>query len=137
MTYFLLPDSDTEWVDSEHPERGTFFGRPGMTEEEVVTEWNDVFALSSTIADPPLDLARIAAARLTVDGWDVTGLERSVGLSLAFVADTDTVWVFFDESQPDTEYIVVPPEGVTKYDDHIEITKPGLAAVSLIVQRVQ
>lgn len=29
------------------------------------------------------------------------------------------------------------PVGVTKYPDYIEVSKPGLAAVSLIVQRVQ
>lgn len=84
----------------------------------------------------PLSLQQVAAARLLVDGWDVTGIERSSGLSLAFVADTDTVWVFFDEPQPDTEYLVVPPDGTTKYVDHIEVAKPGLTTVSLIVQRV-
>lgn len=84
----------------------------------------------------PLELAQIASARLAISGWDVIGLERSPGMSLAFVADVDTVWVFFDEPQSDTEYIVTPADGVTKYPDYIEVSKPGLSAVSLIVQRV-
>ena len=88
-------------------------------------------------APPPLTLESIAAVRLTVDGWDVTGLEKSIGLSIAFVADVDLVWAFFDSEQPDTDYIVMPPEGVTKFTDHIEISKPGLSVVSLIIQRVQ
>lgn len=87
--------------------------------------------------EPPLALTQIASVRIGVDGWDVTGLERSTGLSLAFVADVDTVWIFFDAPQADTEYLVTPSDGVTKYTDYIEVTKPGLAAVSLIVQRVQ
>lgn len=89
------------------------------------------------LPEPPLALIQIASVRIGVDGWDVTGLERSTGLSLAFVADVDTVWIFFDAPQADTEYLVTPSDGVTKYTDYIEVTKPGLAAVSLIVQRVQ
>lgn len=86
--------------------------------------------------DPPLRLVDIASARLAIDGFDITSIDRTKGLSVAFVADADTVWIFFDEPQLDTEYLVTPPEGVTKYADYIEVTKPGLAAVSLIVQRI-
>lgn len=85
----------------------------------------------------PLALQQIACARLTVDGWDVTGIERSTGLSVAFVADTDTVWAFFNEPQPDTYYVVMPSDGVTKHEDCLEITLPGLASVNLVVSRVQ
>lgn len=86
--------------------------------------------------DTPLELKRVASARLAIDGWDVTSIERSLGMSVAFVAAPDTVWVFFDQPQADLEYLVTPGEGVTKYADYIEVTKPGLDAVSLIVQRV-
>lgn len=84
-----------------------------------------------------LSLQQVAAVRLLVDGWDVTGIERSQGLSIALVADTDTVWAFFNEPQPDPYYVVTPFDGVTKFEDHIEITRPGLAEVSLVVSRVQ
>ena len=86
---------------------------------------------------PPLALQQVAAVRLLLDGWDVTGIERSQGLSVAFVADTDTVWAFFNDPQPDPYYVVTPSDGVTKFEDHIEITRPGLAEVSLVVSRVQ
>lgn len=87
--------------------------------------------------DAPLALTQVACARLIVDGWDVTGVERSSGLSVAFVSDTDTVWAFFDEPQPDTYYVVLPSDGVTKYEDYIEVTRPGLAVINLVVSRVQ
>lgn len=86
--------------------------------------------------DRPLELVSVASARLAIYGWDVTSIDRTSGLSIAFVADTDTVWVFFDAPQPDTEYLVTPGDGVTKYADYIEVSRPGLAAVSLIVQRI-
>lgn len=46
MTLFLLPDSDTEWVDSEHPERGSIFARKGVTENEISAEWSAAFISS-------------------------------------------------------------------------------------------
>lgn len=90
-----------------------------------------------TPADPPLALVDIACVRLNVDGWDVTSLTRNVGASTAFVADTDLVWVIFDEAQPDTDYTVTPPDGVTKHEEYLEVTRPGLTSISLLVQRVQ
>lgn len=88
-------------------------------------------------AAKPLELTQVACARLQVDGFDVTGIERSTGLSMAFMLDEQTAWVFFAEPQPDTNYIVLPADGVTKYPDYIEVARAGMADLSLIVQRVQ
>lgn len=92
-----------------------------------------------SIVEPPTPLAfqQVACAALTVDGWDVTGIERCLGISGAFVADTDTVWVFFAAEQPDTNYILMPPEGFTKFTDHVEVTRSGLSELSFLVFRVQ
>lgn len=87
--------------------------------------------------EAPLALTQIACARLQVDGWDVTEVGRSTGTVGAFVADTDLVWVFLSEEQPDTDYIVIPSDGVTKFTDRIEIARPGLSGVSFVIQRVQ
>jgi len=87
--------------------------------------------------EAPLSLQQIACARLTVDGWDVTGLERSTGIAGAFVADTDTAWLLFNEPQTDTEYIVMPSDGVTKFPEFIQVSREGLADISLLVFRVQ
>ncbi len=86
--------------------------------------------------EAPLALQQIACARLGVDGWDVTGVARSIGIAGGFTFD-DTLYAFLTEEQPDTDYIVIPSEHVTKFTDHIEITRPGLVSVSFIIQRVQ
>lgn len=97
----------------------------------------------NTLADAPpanlapLALVQLAGVQLLVSDWDVTGVDHSTGISVAFVADTDTVWAFFNDAQPDADYIVMPMDGVTKQPDHLEISKPGLSAVSLLVFRVQ
>ena len=106
----------------------------------IGARWDgEEFSIPSPAAqnDPQLALHQIACARLVIDGFDVTGIERSQGLSLAFVVDTDMVWAFFDEPQPDTEYVVIPNDGVTKTTDYLEISRPGLSAINLLIQRVQ
>lgn len=85
----------------------------------------------------PLDLVRVAAVQLQVADWEVTGIERSEGIGGAFIADTDTAWVYFAEAQPDTNYILMPADGFTKFTDHVEVTRPGLSELSFLVFRVQ
>lgn len=93
------------------------------------------------VVSPPVGLVQIAGARLIVDqdSWDVTGVERSIGIAGAFLVDTDLVYVFFaaDAVQPDTIYDVIPREGVTRHEDYVEVTRPGLAELNFIIQRVQ
>ena len=115
---------------------------PANRHRQMIAEWEDE---GNTIppyvappeVDPPLGLQQDACARLHVDGFDVTGIERSTGLSMAFMLDEQTAWVFFSEPQPDTNYIVMPNDGVTKYPDYIEVSRPGMSDISLIVFRVQ
>ena len=86
---------------------------------------------------PPLGLVQTASAKLMVVEWEVTGIERSEGISGAFVADVDTAWVYFAEEQPDTNYILMPADGFTKFADHVEVSRPGLSELSFLVFRVQ
>lgn len=103
----------------------------------IITAQQKAAQAIAEAASRPLVLAQVACARLHVDGFDVTGIERSTGLSMAFMLDEETAWVFFAEPQPDTNYIVLPADGVTKYPDYIEVNRAGMADLSLIVQRVQ
>lgn len=86
---------------------------------------------------PPLALVQVAAAQLVVDGWDITGVERSQGISGAFMLSEDLAYVMFTTPFPSTAYVVIPDDGVTKYPDHVEVSHPGLTEVSFIIQRVQ
>lgn len=107
---------------------------------EEAAEILEAQAASQPLAqDPPVSLQTIAGARLVVDqsNWEVTGVERSTGISGAFLVDTDIVYVFFNEPQPDTFYEVIPSNGVFKYTDFVEVSRPGLAELNFIVQRVQ
>ncbi len=86
--------------------------------------------------EQPLALVTTACARLQVEDWDVTGIERSSGIAAGFVFD-DVLYAFLSEEQPDTEFIVTPNGGITKYTDHIEIPLNGRSSVSFIIERVQ
>jgi len=88
---------------------------------------------------PPVTLKEVAGVQLIVDqdAWDVTGVERSKGISGAMLIDTDLVWIFFTTPQPDDLYEVVPSVGVTKYPEFLEVSRPNLTEIKLIVQRVQ
>lgn len=86
---------------------------------------------------PPLTLQQIAAARLAIDGFDITGIERSQGIGAAMMIDEGLAWIFFEDPQSDTSYIVTPADGVTKYPDYIEVSCAGATSLALIVQRVQ
>lgn len=88
---------------------------------------------------PAVALCQVAGARLMVDqdNWDVTGVERSTGISGAWLDDDDVVVVLFDTPQPDTLYEVVPNVGVTKFPEYVVVTRPALAELNFIVQRVQ
>lgn len=88
-------------------------------------------------AEPPLSLQQIAAARLAIDGFDISGIERSIGIGAAMMLDENTAWLFFEEPQADTNYIVTPGDGVTKTAGYIEVSCPGVTDLALIVQRVQ
>jgi hypothetical protein len=85
----------------------------------------------------PLELQQVACVRLSVDGFDISGLERCIGLSLAFMADVDVAWVFFDSEQSSTDYVVLPSDGVTRFTDHIEVARQGMTEISILVYRVQ
>lgn len=91
------------------------------------------------LAQPPATLAlcQVAAARLHIEGWDISGIERSQGIGAAMMIDENTAWILFADAQPDTNYIVTPGDGVTKTVDYIEILCPGVVDLALIVQRVQ
>ncbi len=84
-------------------------------------------------------LRQVAGARLRVeqDAWEVTGLERSTGFAGAFLVNTDLVYVFFTEPQVNTFYEVIPSEGVIKHPEFVEVSRPDLAELNFIVQRVQ
>lgn len=85
----------------------------------------------------PLSLQQVGAARLLVQDWEVTGVEQSQGIAGAFLLDVDLALVLFHEEFPDTEYIVMPPEGITKYPGYVEVSRPGLSSISFIIMRVQ
>ena len=113
---------------------------------QMIAEWEEA---GNTIPayepppelQPPVALCTVAGARLVVDqeNWEVTGVERSSGISGAFLVDTDLVYVFFTEDaiQPDEFYDVIPSAGVTKHPEFVEVSRPGLAELNFIVQRVQ
>jgi len=96
-------------------------------------------AFQQPVAQAPVSLCTIAGARLVVDqeNWEVTGVERSTGIAGAVLIDTDLVYVFFCDPQPDTFYEVMPSVGVTKYNDFVKVSRPGLTELNFIVQRVQ
>lgn len=99
-------------------------------------KWNDGEWLPH-VPPPPLALHQIGAASLQVEGWDITGIERSVGITGAFMLDTDLAMIFLADDYPDCDYIVMPSDGVTKYSSYVEVTRPGLSSISFIIQRVQ
>lgn len=127
----------------------TFDGEPAVVPDDLANRHRQLIAaweaLGNTIppyvppsaALVPLTIAQIACARLQVDGLDITGIERSQGIDIAFMLDADTAWIFFSEVQADTNYIVLPGDGATKQMDYIEVVRPGMTDLSLIVQRVQ
>lgn len=84
----------------------------------------------------PLSLHTIASAALSVENGELVGMERSLGLIMAFMPDPETAWLFFDEPQADADYIVTPSTGVSKYEDMIEIHKPNATSFKLLIQRL-
>lgn len=85
----------------------------------------------------PLSREQFASARLTINGLDIEGIERSQGIGMAMMLDETTAWIFFSIPQPDTAYIVTPSDGVTKSTDYMEVAVEGMANLALIVERVQ
>lgn len=106
-----------------------------MTAEEIA-EWEAEQNQPPPPA-PPLALQQVAAARLLVQDWDITGVEQSQGIAGAFLLDADIAMVMFAEEFPDTEYMVMPPDGVTKHTGYVEVSRPGLSSISFIIMRVQ
>lgn len=88
-------------------------------------------------ANRPLTLHRIAATRLDVIEFEISGFERSEGVTGGWMNDIDWAVVMFAKEQPDTYYDVFPSDGVTKYTDRVEIQRTGLTTVNLLIQRVQ
>lgn len=117
---------------------------PSNPDRQMIAEWeaegNTITPFVPTApVEAPLTLHDIASVRLLVDQdtWEVTGVERSNGISGGMLIDTDLVWVFFNEDQPDTTYCVSPSEGVTKHEEYIEVSRPNLSDIKLLIQRVQ
>lgn len=113
---------------------------PVVAEEWLEDDDAEVLAfLNPPAATPPVALCQVAGARLVVDqdAWEVTGVERSIGIAGAWLEDDDTVAVLLTEPQPNTFYEVVPSQGVTKFNDYLVVERPGMTSLSFIVQRVQ
>lgn len=137
MKYYV--DADGNYLggwDANPPEGAVEVPFPP---EDARQKWVDGEWLPHAVALPPVALQQVAGARLMVDqdAWDVTGVERSTGISGAMLVDVDTVFVLFSEPQPDTLYEIVPATGVTKYTEYVEVTRPGLTELNFIMQRVQ
>lgn len=137
MKYYV--DADGKYLggwDANPPEGAVEVPFPP---DDARQKWHGSEWLPHIVALPPVSLQQVAGVRLAVDqdAWDVTGVDRSTGVSGAFLADVDTVWVFFNEPQADTDYEVIPATGVTKYTEYVEVTRPGLTEAVFIVQRVQ
>jgi hypothetical protein len=109
------------------------------TEVELTPEEEAAFVSSLHTSDivPPLALVRIAATRLDVAEFDITGFERSEGVAGGWMNNIDWAVVMLAEEQPDTYYDVFPADGVTKYTDRVEIQRTNLTTVNLLIQRVQ
>src|SRR5690606_4264446 len=111
-------------------------------EVEMTPEENGAGEEDQASIPPPPPAPRAclssAGAGLTVDheAWEVVGIERSTGISGAWLDDDDVVIVTFSVAQPDTLYDVVPGDGVTKYAEYVVVTRPALAELNFIVQRV-
>jgi len=85
----------------------------------------------------PLSLSTVASADLSVEDGELVGMDRAVGLEMAFMIDDQTSWLFFTETQSDLDYIVTPADGVTKYEDYIEVVKPSASRIQVLVQRLK
>lgn len=120
------------------PHNYTLFRQPDDGPIGFVAKGGVIAAFATPVsADLPLALCQIAAARLHIEVLDITGVERSQGVGFAMMLDESTAWIFFNEPQADTSYIVTPGDGVTKALDHIEVSCPGVVDLALIIQRVQ
>lgn len=100
--------------------------------DDVVRFVNELEDLPSA----PLRLIEIAAAKLEAIDGELVGIEKGHGIVGGF-ADGDVAYVYFDAEQPDLDYSVTPSEGVVKFTDHVEVTRPGLTVFSFLIQRVQ
>lgn len=98
-----------------------------------ITEW--LMDEPETALAPPMLVSRTAAALTVIDG-EVTGIERSVGISGGFI-DEGTAYIYFTEEEPDIDYVILPSDGFTKFTDHVELTRPNFTSIAFITQRVQ
>lgn len=113
---------------------------PSYNSETQELGWVDgEWVVSSREPNAPvaLSLSTVASADLAVVDGEVTGVERAIGLEMAMMIDSDTAWLFFAPAQPDTDYIVTPSDGVTRYEDFIEVVKPNASRIQVLVQRLQ
>ena len=106
---------------------------------QIVTPEKLAAEEAARAANQPLARAQVACARLKIEGWDVTGIERSQGVGAAMKIDENVVWVIFSNPQPDTNYYILPPhEGATKHPEFIEIVcEPGATDLAFLIERVQ
>lgn len=139
-----VPTGEIEWTNEREVEYSWRRGDTASIGPDL-DRWliaNPDFPIDPADPIPPptpplLSLQQVAAARLHVQDWEVTGVEQSQGIAGAFLLDTDLAMVLFTEDFPDTEYIVMPPEGVTKHTGYVEVSRPGLSSISFIIMRVQ
>lgn len=138
---YLLP-GDATWIAPPAPVEGKWRRFDVDTNSWVYEDIEvEVEPEPEPVPEMPVMLNQFAGAKLTVDqeNWEVLGVEKSIGISGAFLVDVDLVYVFFDLTavQPDTYYMVFPTEGVTKHTDFVEVSRPNLAELNFIAMRVQ
>lgn len=71
MNLHRLPNSN-EWVDADHPERGSFGARADMTEADVAREWAAVYAPPTAVqikAEAAANLRHERNVKLTETDW--------------------------------------------------------------------
>lgn len=135
----LWPEEDLNEIGLYHPIRPEIpEGQQVVdyTVERIEDEVTFVYTLEPIpVSEEPLALRNVAAARLEAIDGELLGIERGFGFAGGWV-DGDTAVVYFEVEEPDLDYIVTPPDGVTKYVDHVEVSRPGLSVFSFLIQRV-
>lgn len=136
VKYYVDADGSTYLMgtDGEPPEGSIEVPFPP---QDARQKWNGSEWLPPIIGAPPLALKQIAAFRLEIDGFNIPVIDRLQGIGFAMMAEEGKAWIFFDEPQADTSYIVTPGDGVTKFNEYFEVECSGLTDLARIVQRVQ
>lgn len=78
----------------------------------VLAQWSAPVPLPPDVlvgyqAAKPPQVKVFAQARLAVENGEVTGAETAVGLGGAMMVAENVCWIFFEEVQPDTNYVEI------------------------------